>query len=71
MKRLAILLLVVVSFLVGRIPTGSARPFQAGVMRFKIPVVAPDFSLKELGGEAISLKELRGKVVILNFYNTW
>jgi peroxiredoxin len=32
---------------------------------------APDFTLKELGGGNISLKELRGKIVILNFFTTW
>ena len=71
MKRLTVLLLIVVSLLVGRIPAVSGQSFQAGVSRFRTPVTAPDFSLKELGGGAISLKELRGKVVILNFYTTW
>jgi cytochrome c biogenesis protein CcmG/thiol:disulfide interchange protein DsbE len=71
MKRVTILLLVVASFLAGGNPVVSAQSFQAEVSRFKTPVAAPDFSLKELGGGAISLKELRGKVVILNFYTTW
>jgi cytochrome c biogenesis protein CcmG/thiol:disulfide interchange protein DsbE len=71
MKRLTILLLVMVSFLLGEIPVVSAQSFQAKVSRFKTLVAAPDFSLKELGGSAISLKELKGKVVILNFYTTW
>jgi thiol-disulfide isomerase/thioredoxin len=61
MKRVTILLLVVASFLAGGNPVVSAQSFQAEVSRFKTPGAAPDFSLKEL----------RGKVVILNFYTTW
>lgn len=34
-------------------------------------VVAPNFSLKTVSAQAISLKQLRGKVVFLNFWATW
>jgi hypothetical protein len=44
---------------------------EAGVEKFRVAVDAPDFMLKELGGGKISLKELRGKVVLLNFFATW
>lgn len=33
--------------------------------------IAPDFTLNTLSGEAITLSELRGKKVILNFWATW
>ena len=33
--------------------------------------IAPDFTLKDLNGVEISLKEFRGKVVLLNFWATW
>jgi cytochrome c biogenesis protein CcmG/thiol:disulfide interchange protein DsbE len=32
---------------------------------------APDFSLKDANGAAIKLSDLRGKVVLLNFWATW
>jgi cytochrome c biogenesis protein CcmG/thiol:disulfide interchange protein DsbE len=32
---------------------------------------APDFSLSLLDGDQISLKELRGQVVVLNFWASW
>ncbi|MBC7261849.1 MAG: redoxin domain-containing protein [Chloroflexi bacterium] len=32
---------------------------------------APDFTLRELGGANIRLSDLRGKVVLLNFWATW
>src|SRR3972149_2169281 len=33
--------------------------------------LAPDFLLKDLGGNTIRLHDLRGKVVLLNFWATW
>ena len=35
------------------------------------PPKAPDFILRDLSGKARSLKEFRGKVVLLNFTTTW
>jgi hypothetical protein len=46
----------------------QAQFSEAGVVKFRVPVEAPDFRLKELTRGEISLKELRGKVVILNFF---
>jgi peroxiredoxin len=33
--------------------------------------IAPDFTLKDLKGIEVNLKEFRGKVVLLNFWATW
>lgn len=71
MKRLSILLSMVVLLWLGKVPLLPAQSYQAGVNQFRTPVPAPDFTLKELGGGELSLKDLRGKVVILNFYTTW
>jgi len=46
----------------------SAQFPEAGVDKFRVSVEAPDFTLKELGGGKISLKELRGKIILLNFF---
>nr|MBC7245562.1 redoxin domain-containing protein [Chloroflexota bacterium] len=32
---------------------------------------APDFTLRELGGAEVRLSDLRGKLVLLNFWATW
>lgn len=32
---------------------------------------APDFSLKDLRGQTVSLSEFRGKVVVIDFWATW
>ena len=33
--------------------------------------VAPDFSLKDLDGHEVSLEDHRGKIIFLNFWQTW
>ena len=33
--------------------------------------LAPNFTLKDLSGKARSLKDYRGKIVLLNFTTTW
>jgi cytochrome oxidase Cu insertion factor (SCO1/SenC/PrrC family) len=33
--------------------------------------LAPNFTLKDLSGKNISLKDYRGKIVLLNFTTTW
>jgi len=49
----------------------SAQFSEAGVQKLRVAVDAPDFTLKEIGGGKISLKELRGKLILLNFFATW
>jgi peroxiredoxin len=44
---------------------------EAGVEKLKVSIAAPNLTLKELGGGKISLKELQGKFVLLNFFATW
>ena len=62
---------LMVIFLLWNIPAVSAQFSEAGVQALSVPVDAPDFTLKELGGGVISIKQLRGKVIILNFFTTW
>ena len=39
--------------------------------RIAKPVAAPDFHLKALDGRTVSLGDLRGKVVVVNFWGVW
>ena len=41
------------------------------IQRLSENVPAPDFTLTDLNGKRIRLKDLRGKVVFLNFWATW
>lgn len=68
---------VVISFLVisllwdVHIVSAQTQFSEAGVQKLEVPVEAPDFTLKVLGGGEISLRELRGKIIILNFFTSW
>ena len=39
--------------------------------RMTTPVEAPDFSLQQLDGGTVTLSELRGQIVIVEFWATW
>jgi len=71
MRRLWMLIFVLVIFMFLDAPVTTAKFSEAGVQKLRVAVDAPDFTLKELGGEKISLKELRGKIILLNFFATW
>jgi cytochrome oxidase Cu insertion factor (SCO1/SenC/PrrC family) len=58
-------------FLSWNAPVGNAQFREAGAEKLRVAVDAPDFTLKEVAGGKISLKELRGKVILLNFFATW
>ena len=36
-----------------------------------VKIEAPDFTLKNLQGEEVSLSDYRGKIVLINFWATW
>jgi cytochrome oxidase Cu insertion factor (SCO1/SenC/PrrC family) len=70
MNRLFVTMLVITLLLLN-VPNASAQFSEAGVEKFRVAVDAPDFTLKELGGGKISFKELRGKIILLNFFASW
>lgn len=41
------------------------------VEMISIGTIAPDFTLETVDGETISLHDLRGRVVVLDFWTTW
>jgi hypothetical protein len=71
MRRQTMFLLFLGVALVWNSPTAMAQYTEAGVEQLRVAVDAPDLTLKELGGGKISLKELRGKIILLNFFATW
>lgn len=49
---------------------GGAIPVQQRGL-VKPGQVAPDFRLRDMNGQMVSLSDFRGKVVLLNFWATW
>ena len=43
----------------------------AGVLRFKERRSAPEFALEDMQGKRVKLEDLRGKLVLLDFWATW
>ena len=69
LKRLA-LPLVPLLFLLGILAYGltrDPREIPSPLLRKE----APDFSLNLFDGGKLSLRELRGKVVVINFWASW
>ena len=71
MRRLLMVVFFLVILLLWNAPMATAQFLEARVEKLRVSVGAPDLTLKELGGGKISLKELRGKVILLNFFATW
>jgi len=66
---------LVVGLLLFRAPASSAAGGLAGSPAANpaavVGALAPDFTLQTVDGESLSLSDLRGKVVAVNFWATW
>lgn len=64
------LVAVALIYLAQRYTSNEVHPLGAGIAEgARQP--APDFSTKDIHGNAFKLSELKGKVVVLNFWATW
>jgi cytochrome c biogenesis protein CcmG/thiol:disulfide interchange protein DsbE len=52
-------------------PVSKADSLHNKLLAEMIAAQAPNFSLKDLGGNTVSLKDLKGKVIVLDFWSTW
>jgi peroxiredoxin len=50
---------------------GAEMPFDSSVIKPKLRVKAPAFSLSLLDGSEVRLLDFKGKVVLINFWATW
>ena len=68
-KIRVILVLTLFSALVlGLVTAGCSSDSEQGV---NLGNLAPDFHLEDLDGQAVSLEDLRGSPVLINFWGTW
>ncbi len=68
MKKL-LFLLVLVGLVTPAFGWGDRPEQRPGLVAVGSP--APDFTLENMQGEKVSLSQLRGKVIIVNFWATW
>jgi thiol-disulfide isomerase/thioredoxin len=52
-------------------PASSPQPIQTEIAASEIGSRLPEFSLKDLHGSEITSTDLRGKVVLIDFWATW
>jgi peroxiredoxin len=52
-------------------PFMQAQAVERNVTMVKVGDEAPNFQLRDLAGNVMSLSQFRGKVVLLNFWATW
>jgi peroxiredoxin len=72
MRNLAlVVIIVVVGAAVYLVSSSSSRSPGEWVKSVVVADVAPDFQLEDTKGNKISLSDLRGKVVMVNFWATW
>jgi len=71
MKHFSMVFLLGFIFLLSNASIGTAQFFEAGVEKLEPPITAPNFTLNKLGGGKISLKGLRGKIILVNFFVPW
>ena len=70
-KRFFLAALLVVSLLLSPVFSVSCRAAMPGSSGVQKGDMAPDFTLKDLNGKPVTLSQLRGKVVVLNFWASW
>jgi thiol-disulfide isomerase/thioredoxin len=73
LKQFVFCMFLVASRLAGveQAPAGAAQPKAAAIGAGEIGSRLPDFSAKDFRGREISSTDLRGKVVLIDFWATW
>lgn len=68
---IALVAIMVGSFMMNKFKENKITAATAGPKVATIGEVAPDFTLQTLDGKSVTLSELKGKKVVLNFWATW
>ena len=67
-KKILVLASVFFTLMIYVFCIGCASGIKKGTL---VGQAAPDFTLKDLNGNRVSLSDFKGKVVVLNFWATW
>jgi thiol-disulfide isomerase/thioredoxin len=66
-----VLFLVVLTYYIDRATRLPGKPSMSAAASAKMDKPEPDITLKDLQGKEVSLADLKGKVVFVNFWATW
>ena len=69
--HLLFLLLSISLFTAGIIHAAELAPLTHNLTKIKKPMPAPNLRLKNMDDEFVDIKDLKGKVVVVNFWATW
>jgi cytochrome oxidase Cu insertion factor (SCO1/SenC/PrrC family) len=70
-KTIKLLLVLMSSAIVFLAGTSSSFAQSKIFHSYTTPLPAPGFSLEDLQGKAVNIRDLRGHVGLLNFWATW
>ncbi len=56
---------------VGSALSGTDPRDAMGITKFEKPEKAPEFTLKDINGKKVSLRDYRGKALFVTFWATW
>ena len=67
----SLLILAITLFLMGTSHGAELAPLTHNLTVIKKPMPAPNLRLKNMDDEFVDIKDLKGKVVVVNFWATW
>ncbi len=70
-KLLIILLTSIFMLLVTKISVAESPPLTHGLTSLKKTFAAPELRLKNMDEEIIDIKDMKGQVIVINFWATW
>ena len=71
-KCVLVFTVIICLWLVASVHGADPGPFEtAQIERLPRPIPLPEVSLPDLEGQTMSLRSLKGQVVLMNFWTTW
>ena len=68
---LALVGAVILGMLSPELTWNQSQATQSIFQSYAKPLRAPEFSLEDLQGEKIDIRDYKGRVILLNFWATW
>jgi len=70
-RVLAVVVLLLVLAVPGSVVASPEAMKALGILEMRQPTLAPDVTMPTLAGAPLAMKDLKGKLVLVNFWATW